>query len=372
MKNPSPTNDAPLSRLEVRVLHGEQPIACSLVDVSTSVTLGAGWDKTVVLRHAGLDDCRILLDAGTDGGVRLSVLQGTPRVDGQVLATGDHIEQPLYVPLELGTASIAFGEPGSTAWDVSPPASDPELTSTAPMLPAPPRWARWAAGVAALLVVSSVTVLGYSHAMSSPLATSTEARVPEQEARLLATLVAAGFEDTSVSADSNGKFHVSGHVDTVKQRERLERLLSHQGLPFQIDVWVNESLATAVLDVLRVNDVRAEVEVSGAGRARVTTHQADTARLQSMRSVILRDVPGVSELAMDHTPGSEPSRPLVPVEDPGKRIAAVVPGDPSYVVTTDGTRYFEGALLPTGQRIAVIREKEVQLDFAGTTTTLRF
>ena len=371
MTNPTHTNDTPLARLEVRV--GEQQVARSVVDLSTPVTLGAGWDNAIVLRHVGLDDCRVSLDAGIDGGVRLRVSQGAPRIGGQVRAEGDDVEQPLYTALELGTTWIAFGVPGSPAWEAGDTDSRTEPASTTPLRPSPPRWARWATGIAVLVVASSVTVLGYSHAMPSPLPARTEHSAREQEANLLATLAAAGFEDASVSADSSGKFRISGHVDTAKQRERLERMLAHQNLPFQIDVWINESLATAVLDVLRVNDVRAEVEVSGTGHASVTTRQADTARLQSLHAVILRDVPGVSELVIHNALPSEPPKPpLAAVDDPGKRVAAVVPGDPSYVVTSDGTRYFEGALLPTGQRIVAIREMEVMLDLAGTTTTLRF
>jgi len=50
----------------------------------------------------------------------------------------------------------------------------------------------------------------------------------------------------------------------------------------------------------------------------------------------------------------------------------VVPGDPAYLVTADGTRYFEGALLPTGHRIASIKAQEVMLDLDGAMSPLRF
>ena len=60
------------------------------------------------------------------------------------------------------------------------------------------------------------------------------------------------------------------------------------------------------------------------------------------------------------------------VSDPGKRVAAVVPGDPGYVVTVDGTRYFEGAMLPTGHRILAILSDRVQIERDGATSTLNF
>jgi type III secretion protein D len=49
-----------------------------------------------------------------------------------------------------------------------------------------------------------------------------------------------------------------------------------------------------------------------------------------------------------------------------------VPGDPAYVVTADGTRYFQGALLPTGHRIAGIEERRVVLELNGVQTPLVF
>jgi type III secretion protein D len=60
------------------------------------------------------------------------------------------------------------------------------------------------------------------------------------------------------------------------------------------------------------------------------------------------------------------------IDDPGKRVTSIVPGDPAYVVTADGTRYFEGALLPTGHRVAAIRDREVLLERNGTKAPLRF
>ena len=64
------------------------------------------------------------------------------------------------------------------------------------------------------------------------------------------------------------------------------------------------------------------------------------------------------------------------VDDPGKRVAAIVSGNPPevppYLVTADGTRYFEGALLPTGHRIAAIGQHEVLLEKDGARTPLVF
>ena len=59
-------------------------------------------------------------------------------------------------------------------------------------------------------------------------------------------------------------------------------------------------------------------------------------------------------------------------DDPGKRIASVVPGDPAYLVTADGARYFVGAMLPTGHRITRIDGQHVTLERGGEESTLNF
>jgi type III secretion protein D len=46
-------------------------------------------------------------------------------------------------------------------------------------------------------------------------------------------------------------------------------------------------------------------------------------------------------------------------------VVNVVYGPQGYVVTADGARYFEGAFLPSGHRIARIADDEVQLERDG-------
>jgi type III secretion protein D len=47
-----------------------------------------------------------------------------------------------------------------------------------------------------------------------------------------------------------------------------------------------------------------------------------------------------------------------------------MPGDPAYIVTADGARYFVGATLPSGHRITAITGQRVSLERAGQATTL--
>ena len=51
---------------------------------------------------------------------------------------------------------------------------------------------------------------------------------------------------------------------------------------------------------------------------------------------------------------------------------ALVPGEPAYVVTVDGARYFVGAMLPSGHRIARIAPQQVVLERDGRQMNLNF
>jgi type III secretion protein D len=94
--------------------------------------------------------------------------------------------------------------------------------------------------------------------------------------------------------------------------------------------------------------------------------------LSKVKATALRDIPGLLVLDINNTPPVAAAAPEPLLDDPGKRVSSIVPGDVAYVVTADGSRYFEGALLPTGQRITAIEEGLVVLERNGTSTTVRF
>ena len=69
-------------------------------------------------------------------------------------------------------------------------------------------------------------------------------------------------------------------------------------------------------------------------------------------------------------PTPPPAAPLS--DDPGKRIASLVPGEPAYLVTADGSRYFVGALLPSGHRVTQIAKGSLTLELNGQQLILNF
>jgi type III secretion protein D len=137
-------------------------------------------------------------------------------------------------------------------------------------------------------------------------------------------------------------------------------------------VWVNEQVAASVAEVYRLNGIAAQVQATGAGVVRVQTAVSDVRQLEHVQALARRDVPGLQQLvAVNEAPPAPPPAASA-IHDPGKRVAAIVPGEPAYLVTADGTRYFEGAMLPSGHRIVAILPDKVQMEREGVASVLSF
>jgi type III secretion protein D len=191
--------------------------------------------------------------------------------------------------------------------------------------------------------------------------------------RAQATLHAAGMSTVTVSvAAGQNQPLVEGYLDTHAQRTRAEALLAEIGLRPRFSVWINESLAQAVQDVYRVHGISAQVQPLGPGQVRVRTALADVAPLATVEQTVRRDVQGLKRLETQNAPPPGVPSPIPDVHDAGKRVASIVAGDEPYVATQDGTRYFIGALLPTGHRILAINDGRVELEREGQNTALAF
>ena len=84
------------------------------------------------------------------------------------------------------------------------------------------------------------------------------------------------------------------------------------------------------------------------------------------------DVPGLKRIVLrDDMPPPE-DVPLKAVADATKKVSTVVAGDPAYIQTVDGARYFPGAIMPSGHRLIGIAGNTVMLEKNGRQTQLKF
>lgn len=358
---------------ELRVLSGEQRGAVSAVRLGDTLRIGRDWSNDVVLQDAGDSAARLQLHG--DGSLALDVEGGDCRIDGSVMTAGQPAVIALYTPFTVGDTRLAVGRVGAPQWamlfddEVSAPA-EPAPVAEASVSAAVPAWRR--AGLVSRLLTGGAALVALSAgALTLAWAMGHGTVAPaEQVQHLRQTLTHLGFGMLDAEY-RDGQLTVVGHLDTQAQRSRLEQLLAGQS-PARVAVWVNEQLTSNVADVYRLNGISADVRSGGPGVVHVQTREADTDKLAHVQALARRDVPGLAQLvAANDAPPASP-KPEAAINDPGKRVAAIVPGDPAYVVTADGTRYFEGAILPTGHRILAILSDRVQIERDGQASTLNF
>jgi type III secretion protein D len=101
----------------------------------------------------------------------------------------------------------------------------------------------------------------------------------------------------------------------------------------------------------------------------IPVNEAQRARLIA---AIRSDVPGIRRLQLRGDLPPEQDVALRTVSDATKKVSTVVAGDPSYIQTIDGARYFNGALLPSGHRLVAVQGNVVVLDKGGRQTRVTF
>ena len=364
--------------LELRVLEGEQRGAHAPV-AWHSFEIGGLHDGTaceVQLRDETIGSTRVRVTPRGTAAARLEVLADDVQLSTQRLATGSSSDWRLYAPLRIGATVLALGEPGNDDW---PLAADPApqgsgvgpIEPPAPIPPSPRPGSglerRLALGGAALAVIAALLLL-MSHLLASRPGAPVDRRAAV--ARVLASQ--PQWRDLRADAGAAGPV-VHGELATQAQREALAHQLAEAGLgDVPVDVVTGDRLVDAVADVFRVQGVPVRAEYEGAGHIAVHAHEADADALARAAATARRDVAGLRELAVSNDPATPAPQNTPVADDPGKRVAAIVPGDSPYVVTADGTRYFIGALLPTGHRVEAIEAHRVVLTRDGRQSQLDF
>lgn len=132
-------------------------------------------------------------------------------------------------------------------------------------------------------------------------------------------------------------------------------------------------LAERAVDVFRLHGISAQASWSPEGELVLRTQQRDATRVQAAAAAARRDIARLPALRVDNQPPAPAvaAAPPPPADDPAKRLVAVVDNDDSpYFITADGSRYFSGALLPSGHRVVQIVERSVIVERDGQRTRL--
>lgn len=384
--------------LELRVLAGPQAGARIALTPGGRVDVGS-LDASgchVVLRDPQVTEQRVRLHIGVDD-ASIEVLSGRVLLGGRWLTAPASVAWACYAPIRLGDTVLAIGHDQGDGWARAEsmalvPLAEAASAEMPPFTPAHPdartetraeappamataaprrRLETWLAIFGGALTLVASGLLAFVS-----VATPAHVGVESPAQRLTRLLQVPEFSGLRVVTAEGDRLRVQGDLLTNADRRRLEARLSSAALTPVLDVRVGEQIAAGVREVFRMNGVVAETalptELTEVGVVRVATRVADPAVLQHAEAVARRDVPGLSGLQVDNTPPAATPVATPVTDDPGKRVASIVPGETPYVVTVDGTRYFTGAMLPSGHRLSAISEQEVLLDKDGVVSTLKF
>ena len=371
-----------LHALELRVIEGAQAGARAPLAAGTTVVIAAAGsevgDADIMLRDAAAAPARVRLTAELAQAV-LEVIEGEVRLGGQRLCAGAQVEWARHAPLDIGTSVIAFGLACEDEWIAASHtagATDATGIDTPPTEAGSDDVARkplrrraevWLAATGAGVLIACAGTLWMAHVAAAPRAVEAVAPVA-----LDVALAGSEFAALQVTTRPDGRVELRGRLATMAERSRLDLWLTAQRATPVIDVVVDEAVAREVAEVFRVQGVAVQARVAGPGRIVAEAAEADAARLARAEDAARRDVRGLERFELRNTAQPLPA-PVAPVaDDPNKRIASLVPGDPAYVVTVDGARYFVGAMMPSGWRLAQVAGQSVTLERDGRLTTLQF
>lgn len=122
-------------------------------------------------------------------------------------------------------------------------------------------------------------------------------------------------------------------------------------------------IARDVEEVLRLSDLACEAHYDGNGTVTVRGHLGDPKALATViQSRAMHEIVGLKRVLavnLDDRRGSAAST----VDS--TRIVSAISGDDPYVVTADGSRYYVGAELPQGGRLAGVDGDEVLIERNG-------
>jgi type III secretion protein D len=404
-----------LPTYELRVLSGPQKGASLLLKTGLPIDIGSlnAVGCQVVLRdplintqrlrlhvpakgRMGQDNVLALEPLGCDAqGIRLHVLAGSIEMAGQTLDSPSLVGWPDFVPIKMGDTVLAIGpiQADPSAWahalNLALMPCSKTLAPAAQNNRPPHTAAQRSVGLWLSIAGGTMTTAALALWVGSTLTSIPPLPTPSEEHRLAKVLSHASFRQLQSSPCPNPqpklqwrcqltskKIIVHGDLLTQAEQAQLEQQLEQTQIDAHLQVRVAEKLQTAVADIYRMNAVTPTIvpneNLSDVGQIQVQTQERDEARLRQIEAIVRHDVVGLSRLQTHNTPPTTEPPPNPGVNDPAKRLASIVAGPTPYVVTADGARYFVGAMLPSGHRLASIANQQIMLEKNGQLTPLTF
>jgi len=402
------------TQYELRVLNGAQRGASSILRVGEKMRLGRDFLNDIVLPDAGEVAAQLLIT--DDDALRLTISNdGKCQIDGTPVDVGAYIGKDipvaLYTSIILGDARIAVGHLGGSQWAnlFDAPSTQPqEIVSDATVSENsiagvvetitttikstrkrwfPNRMQHFLLGGAVILGVASIGTMSIAWVISPNLLSPTH-RIAQLNSTLeyLEKTQYLKVHDLEIIND-NGKLVIDGYVENKAQRKKIQKALDFNlpdysdaplSTPPIFNVLVQDEIKEAVATVYRNHNIVAEVESllheEAPGFFLIKTKEPEENVLSAVR-IEAEKIAGVRKLKTENNPPPLILPPMPAVaREPSQEVVSIVVGASRYILTKDGTRYYEGALLPTGQYIqSIVSVNEILLlEKNGEMVTLKF
>ncbi|MCG7984715.1 MAG: hypothetical protein JAY90_18435 [Candidatus Thiodiazotropha lotti] len=356
--------------IEMFVLTGEQAGARRILDDNTTFTISGHMDTDVVFRDPTINDEKLNLIT-KDNKVYVQVLSGDIQIQGNTVQNGEVLKIPEYTKIKIGETTFSYGRRIDASWrDIVDKVASLELSSNSTnRLLIKNKTLYNILLITLIMLVFTASYLVYMHSKNVEVKRISDLTV------LTNLLTTNGFNSLSISQSESGQLSVSGFLMTNKEKSEVEKIVDDQNIPVFFDLSIGDNLATEVRELYRVNGVEADVKVMRLGKVIVTTKSNNIKQLERLKAIAINEIPSLQELDTEYL--SVDKKPNVLGSDISfnkndKRIVMVVNGSPPYIMTHDKSKYYIGALLPSGHKIISIYDSSVILEKEGKSTTLHF
>ena len=367
----------------MRVLSGRLAGVEKALPADGTLSIGHEYWQDVVIRDPAVKG--VALDLVIEGeAARITVLSGSVSLLGSTVGAGETALLPPYVPFTIGGVALARGVPESARWAEAgglasalptPPAVPPALQDQAlgALADAGGRVADFLSGWR-LPAVAGASILLVAAAAAGP-AMDAMGFTPDRAGRVERALDKAGLPELRATTNhATNAVTVAGVVRSEADRAKASEVLRTVSVPAQLDVQTSADLAQASADIARIRGLSARARPIGLTDVELHTSPLAPEARDQLVDAVKSDLHEVGQIVVrDDLPAQEGEGGEVKtVADATKKVSTVVSGDPAYIQTADGARYFAGAMMPSGHRLVSIEGGVVHLEKGGRETRLSF
>jgi type III secretion protein D len=392
----APTDIQQLSQPVLRIIAGRQLGAEYRLSMGIQATIGHHLHHDIVLRNSESKESSFELHLN-DGIAMLTVVAGEISVLGRAVVAGETTPLPFFMPVQIGSVVFAIGTPESERWDEAAQisaasadisANDVTTDNSVVAVAAVPidqkidgairhfstSFRPFAEAIAIERRWPIYAVVAASLFLGLVLFAPVTGWVKDQTMGAKATdemLARNGFPDLAVSEAANDSLIVSGVLANDQQMQKLRRLLDDAHPNAVIDVSTMDALAAGVTDMLVAQNIDAQAK---AGRGRtiiISSEYLPGDRQAELAAQIRGDMPAIKNISFQIDParGEPDLQYFFASEKYG--LASFIDGEPSYITTADGTKWFKGAVVPTGHTILNIGNGAISFEREGQIEELR-